>query len=85
MTTVYRLLDRRLALIENSGYADLLLDGLKGVETEKLRVTPENRLVSQKMVVERSCGHFRPSLGQLALTSPITTSPLTLPQPAHRR
>ncbi len=41
---MYQLLERRLALIENSGYAGLLRDGMKGVETETLRITPNNRL-----------------------------------------
>ena len=41
---MYSLLDRRLALIDNSSIVDLLTTGLKGVETETLRVQPNNRL-----------------------------------------
>jgi glutamate--cysteine ligase len=41
---VYQLLERRLALIDNSGYSALLREGKKGVETETLRITPDNRL-----------------------------------------
>ncbi len=41
---MYQLLERRLALIENSGHSALLGEGKKGVETETLRITPDNRL-----------------------------------------
>ena len=41
---MYRDFDERLALLESSGFANLLSAGRKGVEKESLRVTADNKL-----------------------------------------